>query len=160
MRLSWANYEMDEGLLRVWLKLLRYPKHYYLLHYFFNPLPFGRAQIYKRCRHWPLFARGETFLCSAMLEVLYWASHKSLGQATPCKSEYPEGSEYVRHTTASHTPTIFGTEAEKMQRPPMARHFRQTLLGTAPAIMTKNVIFSTFSSLVNISVTIFNPLTL
>jgi len=43
-----------------------------------------------------------------------------------------------------------------MQRLPKARHHRQTPLGTAPAIMTKNVIFSAFPRFVKISVTIFN----
>jgi len=38
----------------------------------------------------------------------------------------------------------------------MAGHLRQTPLGTAPAIMTKNDIFSAFPRLVNISVIIFN----
>ena len=52
-------------------------------------------------------------LCSAMSEVLCRASHNSLGKATPCKLEYPEESEYVRHTTGRRTLTILELKLSK-----------------------------------------------
>jgi hypothetical protein len=52
-------------------------------------------------------------LCSAILEVLRWASHNSLGKATPCKWEYPEGSEYVRHPKGIHASTILELKLKK-----------------------------------------------
>jgi hypothetical protein len=52
-------------------------------------------------------------LCSAVLEVLRWASHNALCKVTSCKSEYPEGSEYVRHTTGRHTSTILELKPKK-----------------------------------------------
>ena len=80
-------------------------------------------------------------LCSAMLEVLRWASHNSMSKPTPWKWDVSVSRrEWVCSTRDTRTHVNhFGTQAEKCRGCLWQKHFRQTQLGTAPAIMTKSV---------------------
>jgi hypothetical protein len=88
---------------------------------------------------------------------LRWVSHNSLDMKllrASEKSEYPEGSDMsdTRQTHVSH----YGTQANNAEGCLWERDFRQTQLGTAPAIMPQNFIFSTYPRLVSTSVNRFN----
>jgi hypothetical protein len=113
----WFSRKADDGmyggLLRVRVKWLHYSKQYYLCTIFSKLFRFEESKftnVFVTDLYSPVV---KPVLCSAMLEVLRWASHNSLGKATPCKSEYPEGSEYVRHTTGRHTSTILELKLKK-----------------------------------------------